>query len=272
MAPDAGATLAPRHGRRALAVSFWTAAQRAVAERGGVAVSVLFYAIVVTVLSGLWRVAAAANDGAVVGYTAVALTWYIATSEATTLALNARMIDDIGTDIASGAIAVELLRPASVLWVRVAAELGRALPRLCVIAPVGAVLATLTAGGPPHWGALALAVPSIGLALAANVVAQHAFAASAFWIRGAGTAWFLYQKLVFVLGGMLIPLEVLPGWLETTARLLPFRAMAYTPARLAAGHLEPVLILEQLAWLAVLAAGAAAVFGAGERRLQVVGG
>lgn len=261
-----------RGGGRALGVAFWTASQRAVAERGGIAVSVLFYAIVVSVLSGVWRVAAAANDGAIVGYSAVALTWYIATSEATTLALNARLIDEVGTDIASGAIAVELLRPASVLWLRVAAELGRALPRLVVIAPVGAGLVTLTAGRPPHLGALALAGPSIALALAANVVAQHAFAASAFWVRNAGSAWFLYQKLVFVLGGMLIPLEVFPGWLETTARFLPFRAMAYAPARLASGHLEPILLLEQVGWLAVVALLSSAVFRRGESHLQVVGG
>jgi ABC-2 type transport system permease protein len=258
--------------RRALGVAFWTASQRAVAERGGVAVSVLFYAIVVSALSGVWRVAAAANGGAVVGYSAVALTWYIATSEATTLALNARLIDELGTDIASGAIAVELLRPASVLWVRVASELGRALPRLVVIAPVGAALATLTAGGPPHLAALVLAVPSIALALAANVVAQHAFAASAFWLRSAGSAWYLYQKLVFVLGGMLIPLEVFPGWLETTARFLPFRAMAYAPARLASGHVEPMLLLEQAGWLVVLAIVASAVFRRGEAHLQGAGG
>ena len=255
-----------------MSVAFGTAARRAVAERGGVAVSILFYALVVSVLAGVWRVAAAANGGAVVGYSAVALTWYIATSEATTLALNVRMIDDLGTDISTGAVAVEMLRPASVLGLRVATELGRALPRLGGIAVVGSALATVTAGAPPHWGALGLAVPSIGLALAANVVAQHAFAASAFWLRSAGTAWYLYQKTVFVLGGMLIPLEVFPGWLETTTRYLPFRAMAYAPARLASGHLEPVLLLEQVAWLGVLAVLAAAVFGAGERRLQVVGG
>ena len=276
MGADPSVAAQPEHligrDRRALGVAFWTASQRAVAERGGIAVSVLFYAIVISVLSGVWRVAAAANGGAVVGYSAVALTWYIATSEATTLALNARLIDEVGTDIASGAIAVELLRPASVLWLRVASELGRALPRLVVIAPVGVGLATLTAGGPPHLGALALAVPSIALALAANVVAQHAFAASAFWVRSAGSAWFLYQKLVFVLGGMLIPLEVFPGWLETTSRFLPFRAMAYAPARLAAGHLEPWLLLEQLGWLAVVALLATAVFRRGERHLQVVGG
>jgi ABC-2 type transport system permease protein len=235
-------------------------------------VSVLFYGLVVGVLSGVWRVAAAANDGAVVGYSAVALTWYIATSEATTLSLNVRMIDELGTDISSGAVAVEMLRPASVLGIRVATELGRAMPRLAGIAVVGTVLATVTAGAPPHLGALALAVPAIGLALACNVVAQHAFAAVAFWIRSAGSAWYLYQKLVFVLGGMLIPLEVFPGWLQAVTRVLPFRAMAYAPARLASGHVEPILLLEQVGWLAALAVTTVAVFGAGERRLQVVGG
>ncbi len=71
---------------------------------------------------------------------------------------------------------------------------------------------------------------------------------------------------------MLIPLEALPGWLERTASVLPFRAMSYAPARLAAGHLEPTLLLQQLGWLVVLVGIAGAVFRTGERRLQVVGG
>jgi ABC-2 type transport system permease protein len=257
---------------RSLVVACATAARRAVASPGAMVVSIVFYAVVVAVLAGVWRVAADANGGAVAGYGAVALTWYIATTEAATVSLNIRMIDDIGSDIGSGAVAVEMLRPASVLGVRVASELGRALPRLGVIALVGIGVASVAAGGPPHWGALALAAPSIMLAMAANVVAQHAFASSAFWLRNAGTAWYLYQKLVFVLGGMLIPLEVLPGWLEGVARVLPFRAMAYAPGRLASGHLEPALLLEQVAWLGALVVLASACFRSGERRLQVVGG
>ncbi len=258
--------------RRWLTVTSQTAAQRVLAERGGLLVSVGFYIAVVAVLSGLWRVAAASNGGSVAGYTAVTITWYIVTSEAATVSLNIRMIDDIGRDIGSGAVAVELLRPASVLGVRVATEVGRATPRLVACAVTGGVLATITAGGPPRLAALVLAVPSLVLAIACNIAAQHAFAASAFWLRNAGSAWFLYQKLVFILGGMLIPLEALPGWLHHTAALLPFQAMSYAPARLAAGHTEPSLLLNQIGWLAVLLFTAGAVFAAGERRLQVVGG
>jgi ABC-2 type transport system permease protein len=249
-----------------------TAALRVLAERGGLAVTLAFYLMVVGVLAGLWRVAVGANGGDVAGYSVVAITWYVVCSEATTVCLSNRLIPDIGRDIGSGAIAVELLRPAPVLGVRVMTELGRALPRVAALGAVGAVLALVSAGAPPRPAALVLAVPSLVLAVACNVVGQHAFAGVAFWIRDAGSAWFLYQKLIFILGGMLIPLEALPGWLQRASSVLPFRAMSYAPSRLASGHLEPVLVVEQIAWLLVLVVLASAVFRAGERRLQMVGG
>lgn len=248
------------------------AAQRVLGDRSGIGVSLLFYVMVVAVLAGIWRYAADANGGAVAGYSAVALTWYIATTEAATVSMNIRLISDVGADISSGAIAVELLRPASVVGVRLVAELGRVLPRLAAIAAVGCALAFVAAGAPPRPLALALAAPSLVLAVACNIALQHAFAASVFWVRDAGSAWFLYQKLVFVLGGMLIPLEALPAVMERVALFLPFRAIAYAPARLASGHVEPWLLLEQVGWLAFCVVLAAAAFGAGERRLQVVGG
>jgi ABC-2 type transport system permease protein len=242
------------------------------AEPGGFVVTLPFYVLVVAVVAGLWRVAASSHGGQVAGYTPLGLTWYIAAAEACTVPLNIRLIGDLGQDIASGVIAVELLRPASVLGVRLATEVGRALPRLAACVLAGAGLAALMSGGHPPSAALALAVPSFVLAIACNVAAQHAFAAAAFWLRDAGSAWFLYQKFVFVAGGMLIPLEALPGWLQRVAAVLPFRAMAYTPARLASGHLQPALLVEQAGWLVVLTALASAAFAAGERRLQVVGG
>jgi ABC-2 type transport system permease protein len=243
-----------------------------VAERGGLAVTLVFYVLVTVVLGSLWRAAAGANGGSVAGYSVVAITWYVAMTEATTVSIRQRLISDVGRDIGSGAIAVELLRPAPVLGVRLAAELGHVLPRLAACVLTGAVLSGIVAGPPPHAAALALAIPSLVLALACNLAAQYAFAGTAFWLRDAGSAWFLYQKLVFIMGGMLIPLEALPDWLHRVASVLPFQAMSYAPARLASGHFEPVLLVEQAGWLVLLLTVAAAVFRAGERRLQVVGG
>jgi ABC-2 type transport system permease protein len=254
--------------RRAVAA----AAQRNIANRGTLAVTFVFYVLVTLVLSRLWQGAAEARGGSVVGYSAVALTWYAATTEASTISLNTRAIEDIGEDIASGTITTELLRPASVLGLRIAEMFGRALVGLAVCVAAGAVLAYVLAGPPPSLLGVALAVPSLALALLCNICAIHAFAAAAFWLREVRSAWFLYQKLVFLLGGMLLPLEVLPSGLQTVARLLPFSAMAYVPGRLASGHVEPLLLLVQVGWIVVMGAVAVVVFGAGERRLQVVGG
>jgi ABC-2 type transport system permease protein len=182
------------------------------------------------------------------------------------------MIDDIAEDIVSGAIATELLRPVSALSVRMASEVGTVLPKLAVCVVSGGLLARLAGGPPPNTAALALAVPALLMAVTIDLLGQHAFAAIAFWVRDARSAWFLYHKLVFVLGGMLLPLEILPGPLAAVAKCLPFMAMAYAPARLAAGHFEPWLLLVQLAWGIALGAAAVWLFAAGERRLQVVGG
>lgn len=258
--------------RRALLEAVRTAVHRSALDGGGLVVAVSFYVVIVGTLSGLWRVAVEANGGDLAGYSAVALTWYIVTSEAAIVSVDARHIEDIGTDIAEGTIAVELLRPASVLGIRMATEVGRGLPKVAVLWASGAVVAVVVAGAPPRPATLLLAAPSLVLAITANLLAQHAVASIAFWIRDAGSVWFLYLKAVFITGGMIIPLELLPGGVQDAAMLMPFRAMAYVPARLAAGYWEPALLVEQLLWIGVLAAVAMVAFGAGERRLQVVGG
>ena len=257
---------------RALRVSVAMAARRTLAQPGGLFVTVFFYVAVVSVLSALWRTATEANGGAVAGYSALALTWYVATSEAATVTLNTRLIEEAGEDIASGSVAVELLRPVSVLWLRVATQVGGALPRIALCGIIGILFSWWTAGPPPSAGALVLAGPSLLLAITCNLVAQHAFAGASFWIRDARSTWFLYQKLVFIVGGMLLPLQVLPPLITSVALWLPFMAMAYAPSRLASGSFEPHLLAVQVAWLGALSLLAAGVFARGEQRLQVVGG
>lgn len=250
-------------GRRSMGVAI----ARTFSARGGLFVSGGFYLMVTAILSELWKTAAQANGGAVAGYSATALVWYIATSESVTIPLPVKMIEDIGVDIANDTIAIEMLRPIAPIVVRIATEFGVVLPRLAMCASLGFCFAWIS-GGPPISGpALLLAAPSMVLALLLNICAQHFFAAAAFWVRDAKSAWFIYQKLVFVTGGMLLPLEVLPSALADITRWLPFMTMAYAPARLASGHVEPELLLIQLGWLVVLAAGAWWAFDRGQRHL-----
>lgn len=255
---------------RALREVALVSARRVLGDPNGLVVNGLFYLMVTAVLTSLWR--SAAGDGEIAGYTAAALTWYAATSEAATIPLNFRAIEEIGNDIIDGSVAVELLRPLPPVTVRIAAAFGYMLPKMGVCMVVGVAYCWAVAGAPPDATALMLAAPALCAGLLCNIVAQHAFAATSFWIRDARSAWFIYQKFVFVVGGMLLPIQVLPEVLETVAMLLPFAAMAYIPARLASGFVEPWLVGVQLAWLVVLWAAARVAFRAGENRLQVVGG
>lgn len=246
--------------------------RRIVASPGEMIGRVCFYGVIVGVLASLWRAAAETNGGAIVGYDAAAITWYIVFSEAAVNGTKFRMIEHIGTEIGSGAFEVEMLRPVRAVTFRIAGELGDAVVRLGAMVLAGTAFGTWIAGPPPDAGAFSLALAAGILAIACNIAAQHAFAAMAFWQHEAKGAWFLYQKLVFILGGMLLPLQIFPAWLEAAAWASPFWTMSYAPARLAAGFFEPALLLGQIAWLAVLYGAALAAFAAGERHLQRGGG
>jgi ABC-2 type transport system permease protein len=253
--------------------AFAVAAGRALRRPGELAVRMLFYVVILVVFAALWSAAAAATGGRIAGYSGAALLWYVTVAEGAVIATKPRLIEDVGVDIGTGAVATEMLRPVSVLWFRLASELGEAVVRLAMALAIGTAFTWVVAGAPPARAAALLALPSVALAVAANLAAQHAFAGAAFWLSDAKATWFLYQKLVFLLGGMLLPLQLFPAWLERVAWALPFWVMAYAPARLAAGSPpQPWLLAAQAAWLAVLAGAAAAVFRAGERRLEVAGG
>jgi ABC-2 type transport system permease protein len=246
--------------------------RRALGQPGELSVRILFYTFILIVFAALWSSATAARGGVIAGYGYAAMMWYVVGAEAAVIAINPRLIETIGTAVGDGTIATEMLRPASVVGFRMAAELGEAAVRLICALVVGIAFAIAVVGPPPNAAAGIAAVPAALVAVMCSLAAQHAFAAAAFWLDDAKSSWFLYQKLIFLLGGMLLPLELLPGWLEQAARILPFWTMAYVPARLLSGHADLELLLVQAGWLIVLAAGAVCAFRAGERRLQVAGG
>lgn len=230
-----------------------------------------FFSVIVLVLTALWSAATEAAGGEVAGYSLAAIVWYLTIAETSVNAVKHRMIETIGNDIGSGAIATEMLRPISIVTLRIAGELGEGAVRLVVVYLTGVTLASILVGGPPDLALMAPATLSALLAVACNVVAQHAFAASSFWQSEAKAAWFLYQKLIFLVGGMLLPLQIFPAWLQQVSWALPFWTMSYAPARLAAGFWEPWLILGQIGWLMALYWIATVAFAAGERHLQEVG-
>ncbi len=255
---------------RAYTIAAWSSARRTFAARGPLTIRLAFYLVILGVLSALWKAATGASGGNIAGYDYDSVLWYLIAAEACVIAVDPRMIEVVGSDIASGAVTSEMLRPVSVAGLRMAAAMGDVLTRFACAIVVGGVFGWLQVGPPD--GSVSLTIVSGVVALACNLAAQHAFAAMAFWANDAKAAWFLYQKFVFVVGGMLIPLEMLPAWLQHVAQALPFWTMSYAPGRILSGGSGTILLLGQLAWLPVLIAITLGIFARGERRLEVAGG
>jgi len=74
---------------------------------------------------------------------------------------------------------------------------------------------------------------------------------------------------------MLLPLELMPDWLERACGWLPFQAVLYFPARTGVafdGGRLAEFVLVQWGWAAALAVLCAFIYRRGVRKLNVNGG
>src|SRR5207237_7576695 len=86
----------------------------------------------------------------------------------------------------------------------------------------------------------------------------------------------LYFALFSLFSGYLMPIDLLPGPIATLADWLPFRFMLSAPVELMTRSLDRVqpthLLGRQLAWTAIMLATALALWRAGVKRFEAVGG
>jgi ABC-2 type transport system permease protein len=98
---------------------------------------------------------------------------------------------------------------------------------------------------------------------------------SAFWLQDATPAYWVWQKLSFVLGGLILPISIYPEWLQRVALLSPFSYFLYRPAH-AVVQADPAealrTFLGQLAWGAVAVLVLKLLYTRGQKILQVHGG
>jgi ABC-2 type transport system permease protein len=98
---------------------------------------------------------------------------------------------------------------------------------------------------------------------------------TSFWTNDIVGASTVYEVIASVLGGVLIPIALLPDWLQIVARLLPIQAIYSVPMAILLGKsdgTDPWFgILLQLGWVVVLWALALVLWRAGLRQYEAVG-
>ncbi len=79
-------------------------------------------------------------------------------------------------------------------------------------------------------GSLLIVVP-FGLAASALVTAWYlGIGLLAFWLQDVAPVYWVWQKLMFVLGGLMLPLELYPVFIQRAAAFTPFPTLLAAPA------------------------------------------
>lgn len=203
---------------------------------------------------------------------------YIWLGQATILLVLWRPDPEVEDMIRSGNVAYELLRPVDLygLWLargiasRAAPLLLRAIPML--------LLAGLFFGlGPPASAASLLAwlASTLAAVLLSGTIATLLTITLLWTISGRGIA-ILVTTGLWAFSGIILPLPLLPDWMQPVLDVLPFRGLMDVPFRLYLGHIPPEqvapVLAHQLAWTAGLMLFGRWLLGRGRRRLVVQGG
>jgi len=183
----------------------------------------------------------------------------------------------VGDVIREGKISLSLLRPIPYLYEPLSSEAAGKVVYMIFIVPVAALLA-LVLRPELHASArdLFLFVPALIFAWALRFFWGYTLALLTFWSTRADALLAAQDSLVFLLAGVVAPVPLLPGALQSAALLLPFRYMVGYPVEVLTRQLSaPELLLgfgAQLAWLALALLAARIAWKRGSRHYSAIGG
>jgi viologen exporter family transport system permease protein len=223
----------------------------------------------------LWKVTyAASGTGVINGLTLSNVLWYLMLAETIELG-RPPLARTISENVKDGSIAYLLNKPYDFLLYQLSTTMGETIFRAVMNAFFGGAMVFWLVGPPEHPEGFIIALPAILGAWILHFCVTVMIGLSAFVVEDVSAFTWIYQKLAFLFGGMIVPLDFYPTWLQTLARALPFSSMTYGPARL---FVTPTMDLFinvmalQIIWIVVLAVLLTMAYRRGVAYLTVNGG
>jgi ABC-2 type transport system permease protein len=223
----------------------------------------------------LWKVTyAAAGSDVINGLSLRDILWYLMLAE--TIELGRPFVArNISANVKDGSIAYLLNKPYDFLLYQFSTTMGETVFRALMNAIFGGVVILWLVGPPEQPEGILVALPAIFGAWILHYCVAVMIGLSAFLVEDVSAFTWIYQKLAFLFGGMLIPLDFYPPWLQIIARALPFSSVTYGPARL---FVTPSLelfvnvMMLQILWIVILALLLTFAYRRGVAYLTVNGG
>ena len=223
----------------------------------------------------LWKVTFhAAGTDTINGMTLYSTMWYLMMAE--TIELSRPMLArTISENVKDGSIAYILNKPYSFLLYQYSTSLGETVFRAGSNALFGSAVVWWLVGAPPSPKNWIFVLVAIVDTWTLNFCISCLIGLAAFLVEDVSSFMLIYQKLVFILGGFLIPLQFYPEWLQAIAKALPFAAMIYGPSQLFVSpslELFASVMTSQLVWILICGGILVISYQRGVKYLTVNGG
>jgi len=176
------------------------------------------------------------------GYSLSSMVWYISMTEAILMA-RTRVWVNISRDIKSGEIAYKLSKPYCYPVYIYFGSLGYSVVHFFINLIISSCLAVLLSGefivNTSNW-LLFMGMSMMGISI--DILIGIAIGLCAFFFEEVGPMYWVYDKLLFTIGGSFIPLEYFPLTLRRIAEALPLKTILYLPSKaLVASNLQESL-------------------------------
>jgi ABC-2 type transport system permease protein len=237
----------------------------------------LLMILFIFIFAQLWGAAFGAQGAAeIAGLTLTQTVWYFVWAETIQMG-KIRHIRTVQEEVKDGSLAYTLGRPYNYLLYHFAFGVGEAVITMFVLFVMGSLVAYSQVGLLPTFRpeTLPLLLLVTVLAFVLDFCIMSIIALMSFFMEDVTALQFIYHKIVFVLGGLLIPVDFLPDWLQGVARLMPFNMVVYAPAKLFVAW-DPAqfgfTLVLQVVWIGIAASALVLIFRSGVRRVSINGG
>ncbi len=254
----------------------WIAAKSNLAYVGEVGSRMFFLTIILYIFMCLWKTTFAnAGTNNFAGYTLNEIIWYLAFAESIMMSAP-RVTPLVDEDVRTGSIAVQLVRPLSYPFYRLASNFGEQVVRFFITALAAFTIAFLYAGVPENFATgLLFATVVLPFVFVLDFLGYFLVGLGAFWFEDTTGLALIYSRLTMIAGGMLMPLELFPDNFQVVLRSLPFAYIVNGPARLFVHPDVSVLgmvLVNQVVWIAIFGLAVTVVFKKALNRIALNGG
>ncbi len=244
--------------------------------RASFAIWALSSTLQAVVAMAVWQAVAAANGGSTNGYDAGAFAGYFVVALIIRELTYTGIVYHLPNRVETGKFAIYLLRPLHPLVQTYGASFANSIQSLAFVVPIAIALTLLyDATISPTPAALAATVALLPVAILARACADSMVAITSFWLVRITGIRSIYFMCTLLLGGQFAPIAVLPDWLATIARALPFYWALGFPVELLVGRADAADavtgILVLAAWAIVLLLVLQPAWRAGTRAYASVG-